>query len=228
MPRRERPSETTRSEHWMRVAVDDPTHLNRCIRDEFKWRPDDYIEWVSPVKSDGYAEYYDQAFLTRLGLDTLAVPLTEFWPTGGPRWDALAKAGGGKVILVEAKAYIEEVVDGGSRATPGSAAKIAAALARTKAAFGSASAGSWESPFYQYVNRLAHLYFLREINGVDAYLVFLNFADAPDVPEPSSELEWKGADRLIRKCLGIRSHRYRVNIATIVQPVSAFARPASS
>jgi hypothetical protein len=36
MPRRERPSETTRSEHWMRVAVDDPTHLNRCIRDAFE------------------------------------------------------------------------------------------------------------------------------------------------------------------------------------------------
>jgi hypothetical protein len=138
----------------------------------------------------------------------------------------LAKAGGGKVILVEAKAYIEEAVDGGSRATPGSAAKIAAALARTKAAFRSVSAGSWEHPFYQYANRLAHLYFLREINGVDAYLVFLNFADAPDVPEPCSTPEWKGADRLIRKCLGIGNHPYRVNIATIDQPVSAFARPA--
>jgi hypothetical protein len=62
----------------MRIAVDDPTHLNRCIRDAFKWRPDVFVEWVSPVKSDGYAEYYDQAFLARLGLDTLAVPLTEF------------------------------------------------------------------------------------------------------------------------------------------------------
>ena len=228
MPRRVRPSETSRSEHWIRVAVEYPTHLNRCIRDAFEWRADDYIEWVSPIKSDGYAEYYDQAFLARLGLDTLAVPLTEFWPVGGPRWDALAKAGDGKVILVEAKAYIEEAVDGGSRATPGSAAKIAAALAQTKAAFGSVSAGSWEHPFYQYANRLAHLYFLRELNGVDAYLVFLNFADAPDVPEPCSKLEWKGADRLIRKCLGITNHPYQVNIATIVQPVNAFARSVSS
>jgi hypothetical protein len=84
MPRRERPLETTRSEHWMRVAVEYPTHLDNCIREAFGWRPDDHIEWVSPIKSDGYAEYYDQAFLSRLGLDNLAVSLGRFWPPGGP------------------------------------------------------------------------------------------------------------------------------------------------
>lgn len=30
---------------------------------------------------------------------------------------------------------------------------------------------------YQYANRLAHLYFLRHLNGVEAYLLLLYFAD---------------------------------------------------
>jgi hypothetical protein len=67
MPRRERPLETTRSEHLMRVAVNERTvALNRRISELFGWG--DPIEWVSPIKSDDYAEYFDNAFLERLGI----------------------------------------------------------------------------------------------------------------------------------------------------------------
>jgi hypothetical protein len=109
MPRRERPPETRRSENWIRKAVNKyPDSLNSLISEKFGWDKCDEIEWVSPVASDAYAEYYDQEFLDRLGVSDLKVPLSDFWPQGGPRWDGLARTKTGKIILVEAKAYIEE------------------------------------------------------------------------------------------------------------------------
>jgi hypothetical protein len=50
------------------------------------------IEWVSPIKSTGFAEYRDADFLQRLGLGHLVEALQKFWPDNGPCWDALAVA----------------------------------------------------------------------------------------------------------------------------------------
>jgi hypothetical protein len=57
--------------------------------------------------------------------------------------------------------------------------------------------------FYQYANRLAHQYFLRQLNGVSSILVFLYFVNADDMLGPTSEAEWKGAIRLIHAALGL-------------------------
>jgi hypothetical protein len=128
----------------------------------------------------------------------------------------LARTASGKVILVEAKAYIEEGVDYRSKASTASLAKINEALGKAKAAFKATPDAPWEAPFYQYANRLAHLYFLRELNGIDAHLLFLYFADAPDVPVPSSVEQWRGAMRLTEKCLGLGQHPYKKHVSTIV------------
>src|ERR1700722_4779013 len=124
MPKRVRPQTTTRSEHWMRAAVGKPSTLNRRIREAFAWSSDDRIEWLSPVMSDQYAEYFDEAFLERLKVTDLRVPLHTFWPRSGPRGDGLARTGSGKVILVEAKAHIDECVDLGTRAKAESGQRI--------------------------------------------------------------------------------------------------------
>jgi hypothetical protein len=206
MPRRERPPKTSRSEHWMRVAVNEHAEmLNSLIRQTFGWHVNEEIEWLSPVAQDEYAEYFDEAFLDRLGVSNIPIELDTFWPARGPRWDGLAKTASGKRILVEAKAHVEEMVHHGSRATdPNSLQQISASLARTKDAFKAASdLQSWMTPFYQYTNRLAHLYFLRQLKGIDAYLIFLFFANAPDVSDPCSADEFRGAERLISKCLGL-------------------------
>ena len=42
---------------------------------------------------------------------------------GGPQWDALAKTSGDKIILLEAKANIEELADGGTKAGQGPVAR---------------------------------------------------------------------------------------------------------
>jgi hypothetical protein len=48
MPRRERPSTTTRSEHWPRVAADDQSgDLNSQVREVFGWSRDEEIRCLS-------------------------------------------------------------------------------------------------------------------------------------------------------------------------------------
>lgn len=111
MPRRERPPKTERSEHWLRVAVNEHTDaFNSSIAGLFGWDARDPIEWRSPIEADDYAEYFDDEFIDRLCVSDLLVPLIDFWPRSGPRWDGLGRTKTGKLILVEAKAYIEEAV----------------------------------------------------------------------------------------------------------------------
>ena len=204
----------------MRLAVnEDYDALNQKIRTLFGWASDEQIQWLSPVKDDDYAEYFDQEFLDRLGLTELAIPLSDFWPKSGARWDGLARTETGKVILVEAKAYIEEGVDYRSKAGDKSLAIIRNALQEAKSDFSANHDAPWESPFYQYSNRLAHLYFLHRLNNIDAYMLFLYFADAPDVPKPCSVEEWNGATRLVEKCLGLGKHAYRDRLGTIIWSV---------
>jgi hypothetical protein len=57
--------------------------------------------------------------------------------------------------------------------------------------------------YYQYANRLAHLYFLREINGLDARLIFLYFLSDPDTRGPRSRAEWKPAIAEAHLALGL-------------------------
>jgi hypothetical protein len=79
---------------------------------------------------------------------------------------------------------------------------------------------SWESPFYQYANRLAHLYYLNALNRQRAYLLFLHFAEAPDVPEPCTVAQWEGAERLTKKCLGLpKGHPFSDNVRTLIWSV---------
>src|SRR5579872_5796180 len=83
---------------------------------------DTEIEWVSPRREKQYREYGDAAFLDILGLTSLHRQLADFWPKGGPHWDALAKfelAGRPGAILVEAKAHPTEIYNkGGCDASP--------------------------------------------------------------------------------------------------------------
>jgi hypothetical protein len=196
--------------------VRDHTHvLDTSIAEAFGWR-DAAIDWRSPRQDDEYAEYYDQAFLDRLGVTELTMPLDEFWPKSGPRWDGLARTTDGSLILVEAKAYIEEAVDYRSKASPDALRRIRARLDEAKAAFHASKDACWYAPFYQMANHLAHLYYLAGINGKDAYLVFVDFANAPDVPEPATCQEWQGAVRLAHRCLGVKDSKLARRAATVV------------
>lgn len=196
------------SQKWIRRVVNEkPELLNSQIRRSFTLSVGEAITWLSPRAEDEYAEYQDQDFLDHLNLELPKVPLADFWPSGGPCWDALGKSETGKVFLVEAKAHISEMLSTGTGARNDSLQKIRVSLDKTKDFLNSRSERDWSSTFYQYTNRLAHLYLLRELNGLPAYLVYVYFLNDEDMNGPKSVDEWSGALSLLKSCLGIGRHR---------------------
>jgi hypothetical protein len=136
------------------------------------------IQWVSPLAEDTYSEYQDSEFLERVGLASVAPQLREFWPKGGPCWDALARVKGG-CLLVEAKSHVREIYGGGCKAKPPSKQTIETACNATKIWLGVSPSTDWMSGLYQSANRYATLYFLREIAKVPAFLVNIYFVGDP-------------------------------------------------
>jgi len=166
---------------------------------------DAQIEWLSPLQKERYREYWDGAFLDVLGLGAFRRQLADFWPKGGPHWDALAKvehAGKSGAILVEAKAHPTEIYnDKGSGASPESREIIEVSLRRTcewlKVPYGPI----WTGGLYQSANRFAHLYFLRRIAKVDAWLVNVYFLDDRGF-KPTAREEWTRALAKVKAEMG--------------------------
>ena len=200
------------SRKWLQVLVNcRPELLNDAIAQRLAEIPED-MEWLSPLVEDHYAEYRDQTFLDRLSgsmyYRSSADPqhnLADFWPRFGPQWDGLAVTDRGQVLLVEAKAHIPEMVTAPTQARGESAIlKIQESLGRVKSFVNSKAPVDWSASFYQYANRLAHLYWMRELNGHDAYLVNLFLINDREMNGPSSEAEWRAAIRLQEVFLGVR------------------------
>jgi len=156
------------------------------------------LRWVSPLESEKFIEYRDRAFLRAISLGHLAKELSAFWPKRGPCWDALAVVESGSfpkdsgVLLVEAKSYPDEIYGPGRKATsPRSRKKIKRALEQTREWLNAEERADWTGRLYQSANRLAHLYFFREIAGVPAWLANVLFLDDPH--SPTSREEWRNA-----------------------------------
>lgn len=142
------------------------------------------ITWTSPLAAEQYAEYRDEDFLRAVGLPQHGRALREFWPANGPCWDALGTAdidGKPAVLLVEAKSHTAEL-QSECRASSASLVTIESALAETRAWCGATRTDAWTGSLYQYANRLAHLYFLRQRVQHPAWLVNLYFLDDPIGP----------------------------------------------
>jgi hypothetical protein len=176
------------------------------------------IEWMSPLATQGFAEFADRDFLRVLGLDTEenAQKLFAFWPEGGPRWDALArvraKNSEAGVLLVEAKSHVQELrpTQGRTATAKQSIDKIDAALKETQDWLGvpDERRASWVGPLYQTANRLAFLHFLRCHLGIRAWLAHILFVNDPthrpplQTPEPG----WRHALAAAAKELGLPRH----------------------
>jgi len=169
-------------------------------------RDDAHFDWVSPLQGKHYAEYWDQDFLDALDLSAFRQQLASFWPKRGPHWDALAKikhAGGTGVVLVEAKAHPTEIYNKtGSGASPESRKIIEASLHRTCEWLKVPYQPIWTGSLYQSANRLAHLYFLREVVGVDAWLVNIYFLDDHGYKSTSRD-QWTPVIAKVKAELGL-------------------------
>ena len=179
--------------------------------------PGAHLQWESPLekpdpgRQKGFSEYRDGAFLRALGLEDHHASLKKFWPKGGPVWDGLARIvrpGSDAIgyVLVEAKSYPGEVFGGGCKAIEGSRSHetIAESLAATSLWLGlSAAPESWMGKLYQSANRIAHVYFLREQLGLEAYMVNVCFTGDPHRNYATTAAQWDTAKRDFRVQLGL-------------------------
>jgi len=180
------------------------------------------IDWKSPLRSDGYAEYRDEDFLKKLGiLNKIKYPLNKFWPKKGPQWDALGVCGD-EIELVEAKANIPEMVSSGTDAkNPQSINRIRNSLDEVKKYLSVDITIDWTGTFYQYANRIAHLYYLREKNNIKAHLLFVYFINDITVHGPKTKDEWLGVIQVMECYLGLdKKHKLRKYIHDIFIDVS--------
>lgn len=186
------------SQHWLQWLVNDSPEL-------FDQRTGlGRIDWRSPLRADDFAEYRDQAFLDLLSIELPTRPLASFWPRRGPQWDALGRARSGEVILVEAKAHVNELCSPPMEASAeASRRRIKASLSETAQGLGVPSGHDWWQRFYQYANRLAHAYLLDRLNGIPTRLVFLYLVADADVGGPTSRAEWQTEIRKVHAELGL-------------------------
>lgn len=163
--------------------------------------------WVSPLRSLEYQEYSDESFLRAVGLGRFWPKLAKFWPTKGPCWDALATVVGRDdrhgVILVEAKSHLREMQSTCKAKDPRSLSLIENAFREVRQALGVPPSGDWLSPYYQYANRLAHLYFLRVKKGIPAWLVFVYFLGDREQKGPALRGEWRVEIAKTKQHLGL-------------------------
>ena len=192
------------SQKQIQTYVNERSHvLNTAIEQSLSRYDlhDNDIQWASPLAEDKYTEYRDSEFLERVGLGYLVGLLLEFWPHRGPCWDALARIEGG-CLLVEAKSHVPEIFSGGCGATsPSSMDKIQKAFEATKTWLGVSQDADWMGPLYQSANRYASLYFLREIAGVQAFLVNVYFVG--DRIAPTAREGWEAAIEGVNRELGL-------------------------
>jgi len=201
-------SETQGSRYLLRKAVNQqPELLRSALRETGAIGPRDNVAWQSPLVDDArgkYREYKDGAAIRLLGLEKrIRAPLADFWPSRGPVWDALGTISDERPLLIEAKAHIPEAVSRISASSKSSINLGGKGLALARKRYSRKSHADWTAPFYQYANRLAYQFWLREQNGVKSSLVFLYFLNATQMKGPATKLEWQGVTRLIHGVLGL-------------------------
>lgn len=231
MPRRECPKGRARAGSRLQIqrhVNENPDSLNAAILDSIVDGPPGggKIWWVSPLESDDFAEHCDEQFLDALDLGHLTRHLVGgFWPRLGPCWDGLAVVTSPDdpsyqgVILVEAKSHMEEVFGDGCGAGPASLEMIRMALKRTGDWLGVDGASNWDGRLYQSANRLAHLYFLRKMMGVPAWLADIYFTDDPY--RPTSRAEWEAFLPSVWSELGVRPEQVPGLCTVFVPAISA-------
>jgi len=215
--------------HLQNLVNDYPEYLNCLILSNspsLRTYAAAHPKWVSPLASDDYAEYQDEQFLEAIGFPKLSRKLADFWPRRGPVWDALAtvegKSGSQGVILLEAKSHIPELANPSyaCKATGKSLEQIKRSLTTVKHSLKVKRKAEWLGEYYQYANRIAHLYFLDIVGQVPTWMVFLYFVGDVKQRGPSTVVEWTASLDKMREALSLpREHLLEQTIINVFAPV---------
>jgi hypothetical protein len=134
----------------------------------------------------------------------------EFWPQRGnpPNWDAVGwvqRNGENELLLVEAKANLEELQSSCRAKEEGGRGLIQDSFEKVKLSLGVAKHHNWLNGYYQYCNRIAVLDFLNQ-KGTPTRLLFIYFLGdkRPDGRTcPVDEVEWRRALERQRAHVGL-------------------------
>lgn len=191
----------------IQILVNNKTELlNSVILEKTQLITGKTINWLSPLANNDFSEYRDNSFLKLLGLDINKINIHEFWPTRGPQWDALGKTSDNEILLVEAKANIPELETPGSKASEKSLNLIKSSLNATKNYLNISNDVDWADKYYQYTNRLAHLYYLRIVKKIPTFLIFIYIIGDKSVNGPDSKNKWLNAIKQAESYLGLENH----------------------
>lgn len=140
------------------------------------------IQWKSPLQKDNYREYRNEFLeLVEEWKDKKSI-LETYWAKQGPHWDGIAVVKGKNenkgLLLVEAKAHLDEMKSKIQAKDPNSISLIKSTLKEVMQSFGSkAPIEIWLNNYYQLANRLAYLYILNEKLHIPTWLILLNFVN---------------------------------------------------
>jgi hypothetical protein len=160
---------------------------------DFRWRAGGGDYFNGPIRD---AEWKQLDFLPEATAARQA--WAAFWPQGGnvQNWDAVGAAnvnGQDEWLLVEAKSHTAELSTQCGAAAHGGLQQITDAMTAAKAAFNVEPEYNWLTPYFQFCNRLAVLYFLTAVHNIAARLVFVYFCGDtfPSRNCPVNEQAWQ-------------------------------------
>lgn len=132
----------------------------------------------------------------------------------------------GRTILVEAKAHLREFFSPATQAQGISRDRIAAAFASVRSDLGISTGTDWCRQFYQYTNRLAHLWWLLH-QGVAAELLFVSFIGDGGMDGPRHAETWQAAFETADYALGLpRRHALSMYVHHVMPDISLLTEPA--
>ena len=151
------------------------------------------IRWLAPLEREDFRDHPTPGFMSRLELGAREEALAGWWPSGQSLWDGLGILQRANrppsCLLACGWSHPGELYSPSPEMTPCAAAAATSAIAESREWFGVGDNPEWEERLWGYASRLAHVYFLHEHCGRDAWLVNLCFTD-DRTRIPTTEREW--------------------------------------
>ncbi len=180
------------SKFWIQTLVnlDEGRALTKAIQNQDSEIGD--IKWQSPLPKAEHKELkgeYKELKTEDIGI--IDKKDIDFWPSNGPWWDGVGMSKD-TIILVEAKAHINETLTKCSATSKESISKIKTSMKEVynelSNSLGLYDENIWFKKYYQIANRLTFLVKLKQ-KGFKVKLVLLNIVDDPTHIKTSKE-DW--------------------------------------
>jgi hypothetical protein len=184
-----------------------PGLLENAIRDTSPDLKGTTYVWTSPLDDENFEEFNDDKLMKAVGYGAQARVLRNFWPKGGPFWDAIAHVRGANlerpgILLADVISEPGELISLGCTASSAAKGKIRTALAQTRDWIWDQGAlttdptfleKDWMGTWHTVAARLAHVCFFREELEAPCWLAFVCLVDPEDEKRSAFSMMSRGS-----------------------------------